>query len=186
MNRYISFFKESPLMFKALRFAAKKHKGQVRKYGGKPYVSHPIEVSKIVQEFKGNSKNLEALRIASLFHDLVEDTDTSLTEIRELFGNLVSSIVKELTSDSDKIKQIGKANYLSDKLTYDLTDYGLVIKLADRLSNTNDLDKATLEFRAKYIKETDQILTSLETKRRLTSTQKNLVAAIRSNINKWN
>jgi (p)ppGpp synthase/HD superfamily hydrolase len=118
---------------------------------------------------------------AAFLHDTVEDTPTTLMEIKNKFGNLVASLVKELTSDSDKIKKLGKTEYLSNKMTEELTDYALVLKLADRLDNVSDFPKATASFVEKYKKETNSILNKLE-ERDLTGTQKKLIAAIKEKL----
>lgn len=168
----------------ALKFIKEKHFGQVRKFDKKPYIIHPIRVANIVKKFKPASKNIDDLLIASLLHDTREDTNTTTTEIREKFGNLVSSLVSELTSDKDKIEKLGKEQYLSEKMTEELTDYGLVLKLADRLQNTGDFEIADPKFVQKYAKETRGILNKLKD-RKLTSTQKKLVEAIDKNIKKY-
>lgn len=166
----------------AIEFAKKKHEGQFRKFDKKPYVVHPIRVQEIVNKFKGTSKNIEAIRIAGLLHDTVEDTETTLQEIREIFGNLVASLVNELTSDSDKIEKYGKTEYLKKKLTNDLSDYGLVLKLADRLDNVSDFPTAGEKFVTKYKKETEEIISHLELNRKLTGTQKKIIEKIKEKI----
>lgn len=168
----------------AIKFIKEKHFGQVRKFDKKPYIIHPIRVANIVKKFKPASKNIDDLLIASLLHDTKEDTNATSTEIREKFGNLVSSLVTELTSDKDKIEKLGKEQYLSQKMTEELTDYGLVLKLADRLQNTGDFEIADPKFVKKYAKETRGILNQLQN-RKLTSTQKKLVDAIDKNIKKY-
>ena len=169
-------------ILKAVKFAKEQHEGQVRKFDKKPYVVHPLRVQKIITQFKGQSKNIEALRIAALLHDTVEDGNTSLAEIRNIFGNLVASLVNELTSDSDKIEKFGKTEYLKKKLSNDLSDYGLVLKLADRLDNVSDFDKASEGFVQKYKKETNEIISYLEKTRKLTGTQKKLIERIKTKM----
>ena len=61
---------------------------------------------------KNSSKNIKALKQAALLHDTLEDTDATPEEIEKMFGSLVLSIVKELTSDSSEIKKQGKTEYL--------------------------------------------------------------------------
>lgn len=70
-----------------------KHKGQYRKYTGEPYVTHPIAVSELVREH-GLS---ETAIVAALLHDVVEDTDATLEEVWELFGEEVAEYVWYLT-----------------------------------------------------------------------------------------
>ena len=77
----------------AKMWAGMKHKGQYRKYTGEPYVTHPIAVSELVREH-GLS---ETAIIAALLHDTVEDTDATLEEVWELFGEEVAEYVWYLT-----------------------------------------------------------------------------------------
>ena len=77
---------------RAYVFAMKKHGGQLRT-SGDPYYSHPIEVAGILTKFKLDSASI----IAGLLHDTVEDTDTTVEEVRELFGDQVASLVDGLT-----------------------------------------------------------------------------------------
>lgn len=164
---------------KALAYAAQKHSGQTR-IDGSPYIFHPIRVSMILEKFK-ISHEIEALVSAALLHDIIEDTDTSIEEITREFGNLVSSLVAEITSNKNKCKEMGKANYLLDKMIH-MSDWGLVLKLADRADNVKDLIHANKKFEEKYKNETIFILNNLEKNRVLTNTQKILVDKIRELI----
>ena len=76
--------------FAALRFAEEKHKGQVDK-AGVPYIEHPKAVAARV--------NGEDAKIAALLHDCVEDTDATIDEIREMFGDTIADAVACLTHD---------------------------------------------------------------------------------------
>jgi (p)ppGpp synthase/HD superfamily hydrolase len=167
--------------YDARKYAKEKHKDQIRKFDGKPYIVHPIRVSYLIKKFKGQSKNIEALRIIALLHDTLEDTNTTFLEIKEIFGNLIASVVKELTSDKDKIKLIGKAEYLKNKMK-DMTDYSLVLKLVDRLDNVSDFPLAPSEFVQKYKNETQEIISFIEQNRKLTKTQKRIVDEIKEKI----
>jgi len=146
------------LISKAKELATSKHEGQFRKFSGEPYVQHPLRVAQTVLRYK-NSKELDKLMVAAILHDTVEDTDTTIEEIRELFGDLVASLVEELTSDSVKAKE-NKSLYLSDKMI-SMSSWALVIKLSDRLDNVSDLRHVNKSFRQKYIKETKYILSRL-------------------------
>ena len=70
---------------RAYVFALKKHGSQLRT-SGDPYYSHPIEVAGILTKFKLDCASI----IAGLLHDTVEDTDTTVEEIRSLFGDQVA------------------------------------------------------------------------------------------------
>ena len=91
---------------RAVEFMINAHDGQFRKFTGEEYAWHPVGVAKIVRNLK-KSKNKEKICIAALLHDTVEDTDVTLDDIQNEFGEMVSSIVFELTSDGEKIKILG-------------------------------------------------------------------------------
>ena len=145
------------LISKAKQFATEKHKNQVRKFSGEPYVNHPIRVSQLVLKYS-KEDNLSKMVAAALLHDTVEDTDTTYAEIQKEFGPAVAVLVKELTSEPD-IKE-SKAEYLSNKM-FMMSDQALLIKLADRLDNVTGIKNTPVEFSQRYIKETKIILESL-------------------------
>ena len=74
-------------------WAGMKHKGQCRKYTGEPYFEHPLAVAELVRE-QGLS---ETAIVAAILHDTVEDTDATLEEVWELFGEEVAEYVWYLT-----------------------------------------------------------------------------------------
>ena len=131
----------------ALEFATEAHKTQFRK-SGEPYIIHPILVSSIVATIT----NDEAMAIAALLHDVVEDTDISIQEIESLFGHDVANLVEGLTkidiirdaelipSSSDE-KLIVSALSFRKMLVASIHDVRvLVVKLCDRLHNMLTLD----------------------------------------------
>ena len=73
----------------ALRLAALGHRDQVRRGSGVPYLAHPVAVARIIERAGGD----ESAVIAGLLHDLVEDTATTLDEIRHRFGAAVAATV---------------------------------------------------------------------------------------------
>ncbi|MFA6256189.1 MAG: HD domain-containing protein [Candidatus Absconditabacterales bacterium] len=174
MNTFTGMFE------KALEFALEKHKGQKRKSTNMPYYWHPISVAKNIEETK-KSKNLELLMTAALLHDTVEDcAGVTIQEIAEKFGYYVAALVDELTSDEKEIAKIGKTEYLQKKMT-NLSSYGLVIKLSDRLNNVRDLNKTSETFQKRYTQETLAILDHLQSGiRKLTQTHQKLIAKIRA------
>jgi (p)ppGpp synthase/HD superfamily hydrolase len=152
------------LFEKALEFAIKSHKGQYRKNSNMPYVWHVMCVAKNVEENK-KSRNLELLLAASVLHDTYEDCeDVTLEIIAQEFGFKVAALVEELSSDPKKIEEMGKTEYLKEKMVK-MSSYALVIKLSDRLDNCKDLSDAKPEFKEKYKKQTEEILSHLYAKR---------------------
>jgi hypothetical protein len=119
---------------------------------------------------------------AAYLHDTVEDTDTTHEALHDLFGGLVASLVKELTSDPEQIKKVGKAQYLAHKMAA-MSSYALVIKLADRLDNVKDITTArTPQWRQKYKNETEHILNYIEKTRALSGTHQKLIGLIRDKL----
>ncbi len=164
----------------ALKYAVNSHRDQFRS-DGSPYIKHPERVAEFVKKFK-KSHNLDALISAAYLHDTIEDTDTTHEDLEKLFGGLIASIVKELTSDKELVKSMGKDNYLADKMSK-MSSWALVIKLADRLDNVSDIATAkTPEWRRKYRAETEKILDQLERSRELSPTHKRIISAIRDKL----
>ncbi len=174
-----AILKTNPAIKEALNFAKEKHKGQ-RRISGEPYIEHPKRVAKIVKKSK-KSHQIEKLIIAALLHDTIEDTDATPEEISKKFGPLVASLVSKLTTNKKEKDKIGKKEYLSQKLTNKkkITNWSLVIKLADRLDNISHLKNTTKKFKEKYLEETNFLIDKLEKKRDLSSTQKKLVREIK-------
>lgn len=159
----------------ALQYGKEKHKDQKRK-DGTPYINHPIRVANHVMLVKKSHK-FDDIVIAAYLHDVLEDTDSSYNEIYELFGEITATLVHEVTSDKNLVKELGKTEYLKQKMCH-MTSWALVIKLADRLDNVSDLIYADEKFRKKYIKETSEILMYIKSNRELSVTHKKLITAI--------
>lgn len=83
------------LFEKAFCFAVEKHSGQTRKMNNVPYILHPAEVAAIV----GTMTDDREVLAAAVLHDTVEDTDTTLEEIRENFGKRVALLVMTETEE---------------------------------------------------------------------------------------
>ena len=145
---------------RAYVFAMKKHGAQLRA-SGDPYYSHPIEVAGILTKFKLDSASI----IAGLLHDTVEDTDTTVEEVRSLFGDQVAQIVDGLTKlamieqKSANNKQAENFRKLLLAMSEDIRV--LLIKLADRLHNMRTLKYCKPEKRARIARETLDIYAPL-------------------------
>ena len=166
-----------------LAFATERHKGQLRS-DGQEYITHPIRVSNLVAEYKP-SQNSNVLKAGALLHDVLEDTYTSYRELEDRFGEIVASLVMEVTSSTYVPKLVGKQIYLAHKMRY-MSSYALIIKLADRLDNISDLKGLKEEKIRKTFFDTIYMVNYIERKRILTDAQKQLINAIRvqlANIN---
>jgi (p)ppGpp synthase/HD superfamily hydrolase len=126
----------------ALEFAKEKHKGQKR-IGGDDYISHPIAVCEMVKE-QGYGEDFQ---ITALFHDLLEDTDTTEDEILEYGNQNVLTAVKLLTKEKGYCMQEYIDGIKSNEIAF-------VVKSADRLHNLECALVASEEFKKKYILET--------------------------------
>ena len=129
---------------KAIEFIKQKHEGQKRKQGT-PYYTHPVSVAKLLKE-KGFSIEYQ---IAGLFHDLLEDTNTTLEEIIELSNEEIAEAVKLVTKTEGYIMK----DYIEN---IKMNDMAKMVKLADRIHNLSESSSGSFEFQEKYIKETKE------------------------------
>ena len=127
---------------RALDFATEKHKGQFRK-GGAKYITHPIAVCEFVRE-QGFGIDFQ---IAALFHDLLEDTDTTVDEIVHYGNEEILKAVKLLTKEKGYEMSEYIAGIRSNEIAF-------AVKAADRLHNLRCAIVTDTDFKRKYIFET--------------------------------
>src|SRR5687768_16207394 len=120
----------------AAYFAAEKHKSQRRKgTDASPYINHPLKVAEMLWRM-GQVRDVDCI-VGALLHDTVEDTDTTPSELEELFGPMVRLLVEEGSDDKSLPKeqrkelQIGHAPLLSEGAKQ--------IKLGDKIANVFDV-----------------------------------------------
>lgn len=123
---------------KAYIFAARAHQGQIRR-SGEPYLSHPLEVTNLLADMHLDLTTL----IAALLHDVPEDTEVTVAEIRENFGREVATLVEGVTKISrveDTSPEETRAETIR-KIILAMTDdlRVIFIKLADRWHNLKTL-----------------------------------------------
>ncbi|XP_046850828.1 guanosine-3',5'-bis(diphosphate) 3'-pyrophosphohydrolase MESH1-like, partial [Xenia sp. Carnegie-2017] len=104
-----------------------------------PYINHPIGVAYILWK-EGDVTDIVVLQ-AAILHDTVEDTDTTFEEIERIFGTEVMNLVKEVTDDKSLPKQERKR--LQVEHASASSSKAKLVKLADKLYNLRDLEKAT-------------------------------------------
>lgn len=126
------------LIEKAYVYSAKVHRGQIR-LSGEPYLSHSLEAAYILSKLK-----MDVICIAAgLLHDTVEDTVADLEEIREVFGEEVTTIVDGVTKISKmhlvnrKERQAENVRKMILAMSSDIRV--ILVKLADRLHNMRTL-----------------------------------------------
>lgn len=144
----------------AIQYVVDKHQDQFRK-SGEPYYVHPIEVAAILADLKLDKVTI----LSALLHDVVEDTDTTLDEIKENFGEKVSQIV-------DGVTKLGKYNFNSEEeaklenfrklIVSTAKDIRVIIvKIADRLHNLRTLEHLREDKQKRIAKETLEIYSPL-------------------------
>ena len=132
--------KKVELITKAFNFARQAHKG-VRRHSGEPYIMHPLAVAHIVcKEIGLGSTSI----CAALLHDVVEDTDYTVEDIRNLFGDKIAGIVDGLTKISGGVFGAHASeqaeNFKKLLLTMSEDIRVILIKIADRLHNMRTLE----------------------------------------------
>ncbi len=148
------------LLARAYRFSEKAHSGQTRR-SGEPYVSHCVEVAKILAELQ-----LDTVTVASgLIHDVVEDTSVTVADVEREFGSEVAAIVDGLTKiaslpfGTSQERQV--ENYRKLLLSIAKDARVILIKLADRLHNMRTLEHLAPEKRARIAMETRDLYAPL-------------------------
>ena len=132
--------KKVELITKAFNFARQAHKG-VRRHSGEPYIMHPLAVARIVcKEIGLGSTSI----CAALLHDVVEDTDYTVDDIKNLFGDKIAGIVDGLTKISGGVFGAHASeqaeNFKKLLLTMSEDIRVILIKIADRLHNMRTLE----------------------------------------------
>ncbi len=143
---YISSPEDRKAIETAFNFIVEKHQGQTRR-SGEPYHHHLIEVSYIIAKLHCGPATI----ISALLHDVVEDTDVTVEDIKRMFGEDVSSIVDALT----KIQRLKLSKMQAEE--FEAEDHRkiligmakdirvIIIKLADRLHNLRTLGALSRE-----------------------------------------
>ena len=144
----------------ALDFSVKMHEGQKRK-SGLPYVSHCIDVANILLDWNMDHTTI----VSALLHDVVEDTDVTLEDIENEFGDDVAFLVDGVTKidhiafSSHVHKQAENFTKLFLSLAKDLRV--IIIKFADRLNNMETIEYLSAKKRKEIALETKEIFVPL-------------------------
>ena len=157
--------KESERVRKAVDLATKAHAGQFRKTG-EPYIIHPLAVKKILEDWGMDEDTV----FAGILHDTVEDTDITLNDIKEEFGESVAFLVDGVTKlsvarngmrDLDTYLPETKDNFLRLMVALGDDIRVLIIKLADRLHNLRTLSALPPDKQKKIAKESLNVFAPL-------------------------
>ncbi|MBS6397240.1 MAG: bifunctional (p)ppGpp synthetase/guanosine-3',5'-bis(diphosphate) 3'-pyrophosphohydrolase [Clostridiales bacterium] len=131
-----------PLFERAVVFAAAAHCGATRKGSRIPYLSHPVEAAAIVAELTDDQE----LVAAAVLHDVIEDTDVTIDEIREAFGERIACYVSG--ESEDKRRELPpESTWVLRKqetirfLTEQADRNAKMLALADKLSNLRSISR---------------------------------------------
>jgi GTP pyrophosphokinase len=141
---------------RAYEFGAVAHDGQKR-LSGEPYISHPVAVAQILANMQMDSQAITA----AILHDVVEDTDTALSQLEEQFGAEVAVLVDGV-SKLDQIQFTSKAEAQAESfrkmMLAMIEDIRVIlVKLADRLHNMRTMEAMPRRKQARIARETLEI-----------------------------
>lgn len=136
------------LINKAIYWARKYHGDQKRK-SGEPYYSHPLEVAYMISEYKLKTDVI----VASILHDIIEDTEVTVGMIFDNFGQRIAQMVDRLTRDRPDGTKLSVEQILNN--AYENTDKEvMLIKLIDRMHNMETITALKADKRVQTSKET--------------------------------
>ncbi|MGI9311037.1 MAG: RelA/SpoT family protein [bacterium] len=140
----------------ACRFGAEAHHGQTRA-SGEAYIHHPLAVARILGEMRMDSRTI----IAAVLHDVVEDTDITLAQLAERFGDDVAKLVDGVSKVSQleqQPKEHAEAASFRKMFMATATDIRvIIIKLSDRLHNMRTLGSLKEEKKRRVARQTLEI-----------------------------
>jgi GTP pyrophosphokinase len=152
---------DKKIVRKAFNLAVEAHKG-VRRKSGEPYIYHPLEVARIAAGEIGLGTTSI---VCALIHDVVEDTNYTLNDIRNLFGDKVARIIDGLTKIEEifdeQTASLQAENFKKMLLTLSDDVRVILIKLADRLHNMRTLDSIPRLKQLKIASETNYLYAPL-------------------------
>lgn len=154
-------------MIKALEFATKMHKGQVRKYTGEEYITHPVAVADIVEAYldrKGFTEEeiMMAIEVAIL-HDTVEDTEATMESVEGFFGPEVAKGVWFLTKTPDYVGNRKFRKELCEARLREAPEIVRIIKTADMFHNSLSIEEHDPKFWNLFKEETVSLLIAMDT-----------------------
>jgi GTP diphosphokinase / guanosine-3',5'-bis(diphosphate) 3'-diphosphatase len=148
------------LLQRAFRFAAIAHEGQQRR-SGEDFINHPWGAAKICAELRMDEQTIAA----ALLHDVVEDTDTDIKEVRDEFGDEIAQLVEgvtKLTRIQFQSREQAEAENYRKMIAAMAQDVRVIlIKLADRLHNMRTIEYLGKQKQIQKAKETLEVYAPL-------------------------
>lgn len=143
-------------VMRAYEFGASAHSGQTR-MSGDPFISHPLAVAQILADMHMDSQAIAA----AILHDVIEDTETPISELEERFGPEIAALVDGV-SKLDQMHFTSRAEAQAESfrkmMLAMIEDIRVIlVKLADRLHNMRTLDSLPPDKQARIARETLEI-----------------------------
>ena len=126
---------ETSLFDKAVKFATDAHSGTERRCKGYPYIIHPMEAVAIVATMTNDQEMLAA----AILHDTVEDTDVTIEQIRELFGDRVAMLVQHETAPLEENLTWRERKAIQVEQLASAPHDSKIVALGDKLSNMSGI-----------------------------------------------
>jgi len=154
-------------MIKALEYATKMHEGQVRKYTGEEYITHPVAVADIVEIYldkKGYTEEeiMMAIEVAIL-HDTVEDTVATMETVEGFFGPEIAKGVWFLTKTPDYVGNRKFRKELCEARLREAPEIIRIIKTCDMYHNSLSIEEHDPKFWNLFKEETVSLLIAMNT-----------------------
>ena len=151
---------DTELVTRAFRFAAAAHEGQQR-HSGSDFIEHPVGAARICAQLRLDEQTLAA----ALLHDVVEDTETSIEDVRAEFGDEVARLVEGVTKltriQFQSREQAEAENYRKMIVAMSEDVRVILIKLADRLHNMRTIEYLGKQKQIQKAKETLEVYAPL-------------------------
>ncbi len=151
---------DTELVTRAFRFAAAAHEGQHR-HSGSDFIEHPVGAARICAQLRLDEQTLAA----ALLHDVVEDTETSIDDVRAEFGDEVARLVEGVTKltriQFQSREQAEAENYRKMIVAMSEDVRVILIKLADRLHNMRTIEYLGKQKQIQKAKETLEVYAPL-------------------------
>src|SRR5436309_1490804 len=148
------------LVTRAFTYAAAAHEGQQRR-SGSPFIEHPVGVARICAQLRLDEQTIAA----AVLHDVVEDTDTDIEDVRSEFGDEVAKLVEGVTKltriQFQSREQAEAENYRKMVVAMSEDVRVILIKLADRLHNMRTIEYLGKQKQIQKAKETLEVYAPL-------------------------
>lgn len=130
------------MVFRAIKFVAEAHLGHYRKGTNIPYISHLMNVMKILCESGCDQETITA----GILHDVIEDTSVSIDQLERLFGKRVANIVSGASEPEELLQDVNKINNWRQRkeqtiefVRHKASLEQLLVSCADKLDNSESI-----------------------------------------------